>query len=427
MRRWCMIIFGLALCLRVAGIIATHQYYNLERFELERIALSLSATGVFGNPYAIPTGPSAHVSPVYPIVLAAIFRVFGTGVPAEVIKQIFACAITALQCALMPVIARRFGFDSLTGLIAGFAAALLPLKFITETQGDWESNWAALVLMLAAAITVKLWTEREFANRQAIWSGLGWGLSLLVSWALAPLYAVVLAAGAFIAKRGSRNRYLVFSAISIGVAALCLSPWIIRNWFAFGTFIPGRTNSGIELRISNNDQASAREGDNFHHGVYHMYHPLQSVAEARKVLALGEVEYNRRLTQQAREWISAHPARFASLTAARFELFWFYPDREHLAKTVILWLRTLLAIAGLAIAWRANLISARVMALILFIVPLPNYLVHVALKHSYPIDWILTLLAAVAVGSAIEKFQGLRVYTLTGVRLGGTSKTAASV
>ena len=94
---------------------------------------------------------------------------------------------------------------------------------------------------------------------------------------------------------------------------------------------------------------------------------------------------------------------------------------------MILWLRTLFAIAGLAIAWRANLVSARVMALILLIVPLPNYLVHVALKHSYPIDWILTLLASVAVGSAIERLYGRRVYTLTGVRFGGTSNTAARV
>ena len=58
----------------LAGNIATHQYRDLERFELERISLSLATTGVFGNPYAVPTGPSAHVSPGYALILAGIFR-----------------------------------------------------------------------------------------------------------------------------------------------------------------------------------------------------------------------------------------------------------------------------------------------------------------------------------------------------------------
>ena len=400
-RHWCLLIFAVAFALRVAGVVATHQYYNLERFEMERIALSLASTGVYGNPYAIPTGPSAHVSPVYAIVLAGIFRVFGTGVPGEMVKQFFACAVTALQCALMPVVARKFGFNALAGLIAGFGAALLPLKFATETQGDWESNWAALALMLVAVLTIKLWTSRDFSARQAVWNGLGWGLGLLVSWSFAPLYAAMLLTGVSVAGRAKLARYAVFVTVMTGCVAVCLAPWVFRNWLAFGAFIPGRTNTGIELRISNNDQASPRESVNFERGVYHLYHPLQSVTEARKVLNLGEVEYNRRLLNEARAWIAAHPARFAQLTAGRFGLYWFFPDRQHLPKTAILWARTLLAIAGLAVAWRSRLASAQVTTVILLILPLPNYLVHEALKHSYPLDWVLTLLAALAVSFVV--------------------------
>ncbi len=392
---------------------------------MERIALSLASTGVYGNPYAIPTGPSAHVSPGYAVVLAGIFRAFGTGVPGEVVKQFFACAVTALQCALMPVVAARFLFNRMAGLIAGVSAAVLPLKFITETQGDWESNWAALALMLIAVLTVQLWTRRSFTPKQAVWNGLGWGLGLLIAWSFAPLYGAVLVAGLFVAGFAQIRRYTVYALVTTGCVALCLAPWIIRNYRAFGRFIPGRTNTGIELRVSNNDQAEAREGVNFWHGVYHLYHPLQSEKQARRVLALGEVEFNRQLTAETFAWIKANPARFARLTAQRFAIYWFFPDWQHLPKTIILWTRTMLAFAGLAVIWRANLMSARVLTLILLVVPLPNYLVHVALKHSYPIDWIFSLLASVAVAymiSWLKKVRGKQTNVETSTLIGfGTS------
>ena len=54
-------------------------------------------------------------------------------------KQVFACAVSALQCALLPLVAWRFGLDGRAAMLAGLGAALLPLKFKTETQGDWRS------------------------------------------------------------------------------------------------------------------------------------------------------------------------------------------------------------------------------------------------------------------------------------------------
>ncbi len=398
-------LFALALALRIAGIIATHQYLNLERFELEKTAISLAATGVLGNPYAIPTGPSAHVSPAYPILLAVIFKFFGLGVPGEIVKEVFACCVTALQCAVTPLVAMRLGFSARAAVIAGLGAALLPLKFITETQGDWESNWAALALMLIAVSTTALWTRREFTLSQGVQTGIIWGCCLLVSWSYAALFGAVMAAGLLIAGRSNPTRYLTFSLVVVGCTALCLMPWVIRNWFALHGFVPGRSNTGIELRLSNNDRASAKERTNFLNGLYHRYHPLQSLKEAEKVLALGEVEYNRRLTLEAWNWVIAHPAQFARLTVNRFRLFWFYSDSDHPAKAVLMWTRTLLGLFGLVLIWRANLMSARVLTLILLVVPLPNYLVHIALKHSYPVDWILTILAGVAIADWTARFR----------------------
>jgi len=139
---------------RAALVVGMRQYLDLERYELERVALALAAGQGFANPYSLATGPTAHVSPGYPIILSQIYRLFGTGIPAELVKQLLACAVTALQCALIPTVARILGFTTITGLTAGTLSALLPLKFQTETTGDWEANYTALALLLLPLASV---------------------------------------------------------------------------------------------------------------------------------------------------------------------------------------------------------------------------------------------------------------------------------
>ena len=88
--RLAVLVFAVAFAVRVTGVIGSRQYRNMERYELERTAISFAQTGVYGNPYALPTGPSAHVSPGYTLILAAIFKLFGTGSTGELVKQILA-------------------------------------------------------------------------------------------------------------------------------------------------------------------------------------------------------------------------------------------------------------------------------------------------------------------------------------------------
>jgi len=168
------LVFLIAFAVRVAAVFATHQYADLERFELERVALSLAELGVFGNPYAIPKGPTAHVSPGYPLILAAIFRLYGTGTGAGIVKQVFACACSASVCAFIPSVARALQLPAMAGIGAALFTALLPIKLKTETQGDWESPFAALGLILVLTLTVSAWRRGNFTTRSAIRSGIAW-------------------------------------------------------------------------------------------------------------------------------------------------------------------------------------------------------------------------------------------------------------
>ena len=238
-----LFIFLIAFLARIAFIVIFHPYEDSTRYELERTAISLATTGVFGNPYAIPTGPSAHVSPGYTVLLAGLFRVFGTGIPAQIIKEVLASAVTSLVCALLPAVARAFTIDVRAGVFAGLVSALYPARPLVQIEGSWEAPYTAVALIVLSVLTVRLWRSREFTRRNGLVHGLAWGISLLFVSALLLMFVVFVIGGTYYVRcvAGVR-RYLSFAVLEVFIVAALLAPWAIRNSYALGSPILTRSN-----------------------------------------------------------------------------------------------------------------------------------------------------------------------------------------
>ena len=388
-----LFIFLVGFLVRIAIILIFHPYRELSRYELERTAISLATTGVYGNPYAIPTGPTAHVSPGYTLLLAGLFRLFGTGVPAQIIKELLASAVTSLICAVLPAVARAFAIDVRAGVLAGVVSALYPARPLVQIEGSWETPYTALALIVLSVLTVRLWRTQELTRRAALLHGIAWGISLLFVSALLPMFLFFVLVGTFFCSTAGFRRYVSFVAVEVLVVALCLAPWAIRNLYALGSPILTRSNFGLELRISNNDFASPDQRVNLINGLYDKYHPLQNAKEAGKVREMGEVAYNKQAGDEAKQWIRNHPWPFVRLCLGRVRCFWLYRDPTSAMKTIFLNATVLLGLGSLVSVFRSDAVTGSVLLLVLLIYPLPNYLIHVGLRQEYPIEWLMTLLA----------------------------------
>jgi hypothetical protein len=201
---------------------------------------------------------------------------------------------------------------------------------------------------------------------------------------------VALAAARFWGRSGSSRRGLaVFTIVEFCVAAAFLLPWIIRNERTLGSPIWARSNTGLELQLSNNDLA----GPNWSEPILEMMHPRLQGRENAKVKAMGEVAYNRADQARALSWIASHKVRFTELSAERFVLFWF-PVFKRPAQTAASAVLSLLAIAGLFWLWNVRPMTARFFAILWLAYVLPLIPFQTSARFSTPVLWTFYFLAA---------------------------------
>ena len=122
-----------------------------------RLARNIASRGQFANPFpSLETGPSAHLAPAYPALLALFIRVFGDGSVGVYIIRFAAATVMSLQVALFPVFSRVLGMGMLNGAIAAIiwisakVGANAPSRNQTLVLDTWEGFYAAILVAGAA-------------------------------------------------------------------------------------------------------------------------------------------------------------------------------------------------------------------------------------------------------------------------------------
>jgi dolichyl-phosphate-mannose-protein mannosyltransferase len=387
-------IVTLALLLRVGWIVVGHTYKFKSTdgnfgfgWEMGRIGASIASGQGFSHPFGPPTGPTAWEPPLYPYLVAGVFRVFGiySRVSAFVLLAINS-VFSALTCIPIFLIAKRL-FSEKVAVGSAWAWALLPNVMFWCTRWVWETSFSAL--LLAAIFWLALTLEDRDGWLPWFQFGALWGITALNS---TSLLSFLPAAGLWAwRRRALRGKNSVGGIVLASVVFFaCITPWLVRNERTFGKFIFIRDNFGAELRLGNGPGAD---------GSWMEYlHPTQDVYAMRQYQAMGELAYIAMRRQQAVDYIKADYARFAGLCVKRFIYFWAGPPKAtqpwwmNDAKNSLFLASSILMFWGLGRALRQRRPGAGLLFWLILLVPAIYYIVFPSPRYRVPIEPEMTIL-----------------------------------
>ena len=364
-------------------------------WETGRIARSLALGRGFGSPLFGWTGPTAWMAPIYPGLLAGVFRVFGiySKTSAFVILG-FNCLFAALTCIPLHWMASRM-FDRRTAAVATWIWALLPYSIDFATSLVWDTALSAMLLCVAIAMTLRL--ERRFGIRNWLLWGTIWAVagltepSLLACLPVASLWLV-----SRLRKRGVPWAFFWRPVVAALAFIALVSPWFARNYRVFGGYIPFRSNFWLTVYQGNTWDTFDLYPD--------WANPPHNPAEMNEYAQSGEVAYMAHKKTEALSEIKGSPGRFALTTFRRVLFTWTgywnmsadYRRIEPFAipEVFMATLLSVLAASGLVLAWRRVKWFAVLLLFLLGVFPMVYCVTHPSPAYRHPLDPLLVILAA---------------------------------
>ena len=428
-----MRIFWVGFAVRILYMTLAHTYrfrLILDHFEfgweMGRIARALATGHGFANPFNGNSGPTAWCPPLYPLLLAAVFRLFGiyTLKSAWVILTINSVFSAATAVAVYQIAWRSFGRTAQglkVALWSGWLWALYPAAMQYAVKWVWDM---ALTAFLFAWVIVLALRIRGIGNSSTNTQPDPCSLSLVTSWLLfgllwglialcnSSLLIFLPACGLWIVwptpragapsklRLGGIGRFLAGPLLAAVCFAAVISPWVIRNARVFHAFVPMRSNFGAELY-----EATIFSNDGF---PWMATLPLAETApEFRRYERLGEIAYSRQQGEIAKAKIRAHPDLFARNALRRVYFFWISVPHPTDAGVSVEAIRRInfsftsfAGLLGLALAIRRRVPGAWLFLWAFALVPLIYYFVTVQARFRHPLEPIICVLAVYLFQSA---------------------------
>jgi 4-amino-4-deoxy-L-arabinose transferase-like glycosyltransferase len=368
--------------------------YRVSHWEPGNVARSLLAGHGFGSPF-LSHQPSAIMTPVYPLILTAIFAVFGVHTKAAIIAALSLNSLFSALAAIPIYLVARNSFGSATARWAGWGWAVFPYGVYFAAEWAWSTHLLLLFLCWLVYFSQRL----EISTSLLAWAGFGLlaGFTALTEPVVIPIFLILLC----LSLRSLWQVRLGILAPALA-ALLCfgcvMTPWAVRNTLVLHHFVPVRSGMGLELYLGNNGyDRHWRSGD---------LQPNHNPAQLDEYNQVGEIAFMNHKMVQAKSYIVSHPRWYAWMCVRRAVYMWtgyWSFDRDYLKQedmdpfnipfaTVL----TLLAIAGLFFARHSEPSEALRYGLILLFYPAVYYLVHPETYYLRPIDPILLILGCYA-------------------------------
>jgi 4-amino-4-deoxy-L-arabinose transferase-like glycosyltransferase len=381
------------------------QFLGIVPFQTEtgHIAYSLATGKGFASPFQRDSGPTAWLTPIYPLIVAGLFKIFGVYTRAA----LFAAILLNITCSATTCIPIFCAGKRMLGVGVGAGAAglwaLFPNAIMIPFEWIWDTSLAAL---LGATI---LWATLALpeSDRWRDWCGYGllWGITLMTNPALASVFPFLLLWLIFRTRRAGQFQFSR-PVLATVLALACCIPWTVRNSVVFHRFIPFRSNLSYELYIGNNQNYDERR-----RGLPTI---ITQDMETLRYLRMGETVFMDEERRKALQFIRTHPAMEMKLIGWRFVDFWmgvadpwrtFSSTDSWVIRGILLgnFLSALgVLIGGVTVFARRNPYAVPLVTFPV-VFPVLYYLTHTSLRYRHPVDPMLLLLTAIA-GAQVWRF-----------------------
>jgi len=388
-------LLTLSFVLQVASIGIFHQYRMRPGedhfgfgFEMGRVGRSIALGQGFSNPYGGSTGPSAWEPPLYPYLIAEVFKIFGvyTNASAWILLSINSLLASLTTIPVFLIAHRSFG-----SRVANWSArawALNPYVWYWSIHWIWDTTFSPLMLSLIFLLSLAMEQRTDWS----VWMLFGalWAVGGLANPAM---LAFLPFCGLWIWwRRYHRGRSSLGGVVVASfVFCLVLSPWLIRNYEVFGRFVFIRDDFGLQFRLGNNKFADGM--------LIATLQPNLNQPEFEKFQRMGELRYEADCRRLAFEWIREHPGRFAVISMKRFFYYWNGVPRPTDSqapwdfRSSLFLASSVLAIWGLVRAVRQKRPGAWLFAGLVLTYPTVYYFVFPHARYRHPIEPELFILA----------------------------------
>jgi 4-amino-4-deoxy-L-arabinose transferase-like glycosyltransferase len=392
--RFFLWLLPLSFALQLAAIGLLHQYRTRPGddhfafgWEMGRVGRSIALGRGFSSPYEGNTGPTAWEPPLYPYLIAGVFKVFGiyTHASAWLLLGINSLFATLTTIPIFFVAHKTFG--ERVARWSAYAWALNPWVWYWSIHWIWDTTFTPLVLALLFWLALEL--EDWPAVRGWILFGALYGVGALAN---PTMLAFLPFCGLWIWWRRSRHGLPSLAGVLLASLTffLVLSPWLIRNYEVFGRFVFLRDDFGLQFRLGNGPSAD---------GMLMPYlQPNLNKLELENFQRMGELAYADRCKRMAFDWVRAHPARFAVISLKRFFYYWNgvpQPTGSRLPvdfRTSAFLATSVLAMWGLVRALRQKRHRAWLFAGLILTYPTVYYFVYPHARYRHPIEPELVIL-----------------------------------
>jgi 4-amino-4-deoxy-L-arabinose transferase-like glycosyltransferase len=299
--------FGVFVFAAVIATLFTQVRLNIEKLgEEPKVGIHLAQ----GEGFRTPLDESPHaeltawVPPGYPLVTAAVFRVFGIESPASfrVLIELNAICYGLMVCGVYVI------GDMLMGRAVGLIGAALVIAdplFLLLVHRIWDTylSQAALVWLTVGAL------QAAKAEPKWIWlAGIGAGLGLLVQFNGSFIFVSPVLVWMAVRDVPFR-RWIPLAAVSGLVFTFMLIPWTVRNYLQFHQIMYVRRGAELEMYLGNMPQSTGWQDLR--------YHPMVYLPERAKMMSMGESKYFAYCQQRFLENYHADPAAYWRRTARR--------------------------------------------------------------------------------------------------------------